>query len=264
MKKEIIIAFIILALFALTFTGSATAFNTAYSHMSYPLSNAVTNDGKWTSTTEWTDGLPTNFGVNAAFRDKYAVVSSDSGFAVNQYIMIETWDNTNNAGDYAQVCIDGDGLSGSAPQTDDYMINITGHTTATWFKGTGSGWATTAAPASFAWSNSSSSSPTTSANHYVYEINFDKMEIGAGIEPGMRIAVNDAAVGGYGLQVWPPATTADVPSAWGDIPYSADPIPESLNLGLIVALTSVAVIAGSVIFQKRSKIVKFANKTTVA
>jgi len=48
-----------------------------YTHMVYSQQNAVTFDGKWTSATEWTDGLQTSITANAVFRDKWNLVSFD-------------------------------------------------------------------------------------------------------------------------------------------------------------------------------------------
>jgi len=257
------LAFVIMiALFLPTFAGTAKAFQTGYVNTAYPLQNAVTYDGKWTNTNEWVDAMPSNFGTNAAWREKYELLSSGTTFTVYDDLIIETWDNTNDAGDYYQICIDSTATGGSTPLTSDYIINITGHSptaTVQWYQGTGTAWTTCAAPTTITWGESlAPASPTTTFPHYTLEMQIDKTFTTP--ELGMRVAYYDAHAGGYGLQAWPP-TSADVPSNWGDIPYDMNPIPESLNLGFIIALSSVAIIAGSVILQKRSKIAKFATKT---
>ena len=252
-----------LALCFLMFAGTAKAYQAGYSNLSYTSANPVTIDGKWTTTTEWVDATPSNFGQNAAMREKFEfVTNSDGSFSVFEDIIIETWDNTNDTGDYFQVCIDGLGDGASAPAADDYRIDIYGQSTTnvTWYQGTGTAWKTIAAPAatSLQYSIALATSPTTSAPHYSCEMKIDKTSLGTNPEIGIRVAEYDAHAGGYGLQAWPP-TSRDSPGAWGDIPYSMDAIPESLNLGLIIALSSVAIVAGSVIFGKRT-LTKLAKK----
>ncbi len=235
-------------------------------HIDYETSNAPTIDGHWTSGSEWTDGKRENVGSNAIFYDEWSYVST-----VNENIIIETMDNTNDPGDYFQICFDGTNNLGSAPQTDDFMINITGHTTCTWYQGTGSTWAAIATPGSsdFAWSQSLGTSPVYTAQHYMLELTVNKQGFAAlGMQFNMRIAVYDAHTGGYGLQAYPAGSTANNPSGWEYIDYSSSanssqdplPIPESMNIAIIMVLSVVAVTAGSVIFSKKSKTANLASK----
>jgi hypothetical protein len=110
-----------------------------YSHMVYQQQNAVTFDGKWISDTEWIDGIQTSITANYAFIDKFEFLSGAS-FMVAQKILIEILnDTTNDIADYWQICFDGgsDGpTGGTAPQADDVRIDIVGHSTVTWYKGT--------------------------------------------------------------------------------------------------------------------------------
>lgn len=221
-----------------------------YSHMTYYLQNAVTLDGNWTSDTEWTDGLQTSFGTNAVFRSKWFLVSFDP-IIVNQYILIEILnDNTNDTGDYWQLCFDGDESGGTAPQVGDRRIDIVGHTTLIAYQGNGTGWTAWDPGATFQWKNSISTSPTSSAPHWICEIIISKVDFGIGPDYWLRVAVYDASNAAAGVQAWPP-TSRDVPNDWGDIPYSMEPIPENLTFGGVVVLSSVAVLVGSYCMRKR-------------
>jgi len=99
------------------------------------------------------------------------------GFSTSVFenILVETSDATDDAGDYFEICFDGTPNSGTAPQTDDFRVVITGHgATATiqWYVGTGTAWATTTA--SVTWAQSLSTSPKISAPHYILEMQIDK------------------------------------------------------------------------------------------
>ncbi len=224
-----------------------------YSHMTYYLQNTVTLDGRWTSDTEWTDGLPTSFGTGTAvFRSKWYLASFDP-LLVNQYIIVEILnDNTNDTGDYWQFCFDGDESGGSTPQSGDLRIDIIGHTTLIAYQGNGTGWTQVSAPASFQWRNTINASPHSSTPHWICEIIIDKISFGIGADYWLRIAVYDASNAAAGVRAWPP-TSRDVPNDWGDIPYTMDPIPESLSLGVVVLLSSAAMIVGAYYLRRRPK-----------
>jgi hypothetical protein len=266
-KKMALLTLTLLSVCLLTFAGTVNAVKEGYSHTCYSQTTAIVVDGKWTTDAEWTDALSTSFGTDASFRTKW-LLQMDPEFAVFQSILVESADGTNDAGDYLEICFDGsadmiyDG--GTAPQENDWKLRIDGHGTPAWYKGTGTGWATSAstAPDTVKINSTLTASPTRASPHYVYEIYFSKQAVGIPAQFAMRVAVNDAHDGGSGLQAWPP-TSANIPNEWGDIPYSSDPIPEGLSVVVVIALSSVAVIAGSVLLRKRS-ITKLASKVTVA
>jgi hypothetical protein len=231
-----------------------------YSHTTYTLQNPVTLDGKWTTTTEWTDGGDTHFGntSNAVFRSKWEMVSDGSAFSVYQYIIVEILnDNTNDTGDYWQFCFDGDESGGTAPQagditsdTMDIRIDILSHSNLTEYYGTGTGWSPVSAPSTFQWKDAINSSPTSSTPHWILEVKIDKINFGIAANYWLRVAYYDASRAAAGVQAWPP-TSRDVPNNWGDIPYSSDVIPENLSVGVAVLLSSVAVFVGSFGFRKK-------------
>jgi len=253
MKKTAIIAIILMAALVLPTIGIVSAESTT-SNMAYPIQTAKTWDGKWTTATEWVDAMPSNFGSNAAFRQGYEFTMVGDAYQILEDIIIETWDNTNDAGDYYQIGIDTAFPStDTSPKATQYMVNVTGHgstAVASWFKGDGTTWVTTAAPFTFKWNETSATSPTTAAAHYALEFQFDKSSTTP--EIGLYIAYYDAHAGGYGLQAWPAANAKNAAANWGDIPYSMDAIPEGFNVGIILALTSVAVIAGAVLIRKHN------------
>jgi len=256
LKKGIFIAILTIALCLLMLSGTVYAAYAGYSHICHNGTD-ITVDGQWTTSSEWNDGEPTWFGnqININFRDKYAVVSDGTTFSVYEDIIVESNDATNDIGDYFQVCFDGNFDGGSAPQTDDFMLNYTGHTTASWYQGTGSGWAAIAAPGNVAVAQQLIATPTSSTPHYVLEMRITKTStpLALGQEFGMRLAFYDAHTGGAGLQAWPP-TSPNVPNDWGDIPYTSEVYtPDNLSIALVIALSSIAVIVSAVGLKKTNK-----------
>ena len=128
-----------------------------------------------------------------------------------------------------------------------------GHTTLTAYAGSGTSWTSTSAPTTFQRSNSLNTSPTSGTNHWMCEIIMDKVNFGIGADYWLRIAYYDASNAAAGVQPWPP-TSRDVPNDWGDIPYSSETIPEGLSFGVVVLLSSVAVIVGSFFVRKRLRV----------
>jgi len=256
LRRLSVALFVILlcSLFLLIGTGTVIGSYPGYSHLTYTLLTPVTFDAKWTTPDEWSDTTLTTFGntSNAIFRSKWELASLDP-IAVNQYIIVEILnDNTNDSGDYWQFCFDGDESGGTAPQSGDLRIDIMGHTNLTAYAGSGTGWTSTSAPTAFQWNNSLNTSPTSGTNHWICEIKIDKVSFGIGADYWLRIAYYDASNAAAGAQAWPP-TSRDVPNDWGDIPYSSEAIPEGLSFGVVVLLSSVAVIIGSYYLRKRPK-----------
>jgi hypothetical protein len=259
MKKRAMILALTITLCALMISGigMVSAVNSAFIHTSYMLVTACTVDGKWTSTSEWSDCQQTMVGTSALFRDKWGMTSSDSGFTIDQYWLFENLaDATTDSGDYLELCLDSNMDGGAAPATDDYRVVLT-PTTMTWYKGTGSAWGAMATPAGAKYSTSVNTSFSSGGAHRIYELYYEKMALGVGAEPAARIAFYDASNTAAGINAWPTAASANVPNAWGDVPYSMDAVPEGFNVGILLALTSVAVIAGAVLVRKRITLPKF-------
>jgi hypothetical protein len=250
MKKTRITIFCIVALLALSMAGSVAAYNAVYTHTDYMGSTSPTIDGKYTSADEYSAGASHGFGTNGVFRDTWTIPGN-----VMENMIVETMDTTNDASDNYIICYDSTADGGNTPKTDDFMIKVIGHgssATCQWYRGSGTAWTAVSGPTSafFEWKESLATSPTSSTPHYMVELRVDKQDTTAfgitvlGMNFAMSVAYNDTHTGG-GVQAWPPTAVATNPDTWGYVPYSMDPVPESIGIGVIIALSSVAVIAGS-------------------
>lgn len=271
MKRNQILILCLLSSLVLILAVNVSA-DTAFTHIDYSTTAAPTIDGQYVGGTEWSSSGSEIFGTNGIWRDQWMMAGTSSA---NEYMLIETSDATNDAGDYWELCFDGNADGGAAPQADDYKVRITGHgatATVQWYKGTGTAWATTTAPAtaSFTSVESLSTSPKITAAHYILEIAINKgaTDLPLSIYWGLRVAYNDAATGGSGLQAWPPApATADSPTSWGYIDYQMnanpnpdpDVVPESLSIALVLVLSSVAIISGTVLLRKHPKTINLTH-----
>ncbi len=265
MKKAQMFIFCTFCLCMLILAGNVSAYDAAYTHTDYTGSTMPTLDGKYTTADEYSSGASLGFGTNAVFRDFWAT----SGNVFENFIL-ETMDTTNDAGDFYEICYDSNADGGAAPKTDDFKIVITGHgssATVAWYRGTDTAWAATTGPttAFFDFKESLDTSPTNSTPHYMVEVKVDKQDTTAfgitvlGMNFAMRISYSDAAAGGNGVQTWPPASTSNSPDGWGYVPYSMDAVPESLSLGVILSLSTIAIISGAVLLNKRPKTVNLTH-----
>jgi hypothetical protein len=262
MKRAILATLSIIAMCGLCLAGTVNAPKAGYTCWNFQ-GSAPTLDGRYTTTDEWTDSykdylysgwtMTTN-----PFRDKW---NMESG-------IYETWiievlsDTTNDAGDYFQICYDGQGDGGTAPQTDDVLINYTGHSTSTAYRGTGTGWAPDAAivfPDNVQIASSIAASPTSATPHWIIEMKFGKDGTsipGMGIDTAVRVAAYDASNPSQGVLTWPPTANRDVPNDYGldDADITGGTIPEGLTIGVMVALSSVAVVVSARYFRKQPKL----------
>jgi hypothetical protein len=257
MKRALVVTFCILMLGSLFLlnTGTIKASEPGYERVEHANGYAKTYDGAWTPSNEWEDGLETVLATNVTCRSTYTVVSFDPMLVTTNTIIEILDDNTTDTGDYWQIIFDGQLNGGTTPQTDDYRIEIVGHTTLMLYQGNGTGWSQiTPVAGEITWANSTSASPTNSKPHWILEISVSKSgSIALTIIPGVRYAVYDESNGAAGVRAWPP-TARDVPNGWGVLNYSDVVIPEGFSLGVVVLLSSVAVLVGFFWFRKRSKI----------
>jgi hypothetical protein len=252
-KRVLFAAFCILAFCSLLLinTGTVKAAETGYTRTDYNPSSAPTIDGKWTSTGEWTsNGEPTTIGTDVVFRSVWTMVSADPIIVTDTFLVEFFSDNTNDTGDYWQMCIDGDASGGAAPQTTDYRVDIVGHTNLTVYQGTGSGWTNVTTPASLVWADSISDSPTNSTPHWILEIDFVKADLGAAANWNFRLAAYDQSKDK--LVAWPP-TPRDEPNRWGVQGYVQAVYPEGFSILFVVLLSSVAVAVSVYFLRKRPK-----------
>ena len=235
----------------LTNTVTVKAFEAGYERIDYNPDPAVTItiDGKWTTDDEWTlNGEPTMIGDDVVFRSVWVFASMSEVY--------DTWlveffsDDTDDDGDYWQMCIDGDQSGGTAPQVGDYRIDIVGHTDLIVYQGDGTNWTEITPPTSIEWANSISASPTNSTSHWILELRLNKPDVGAGPYWNFRLAVYDESTDT--LLSWPP-TSRDEPDRWGFQNYVSGVYPEALSVIAVVLLSSVAMIVGFYCLRKKPK-----------
>jgi len=263
MKKIFSIAFCVLLLCSMLLmvnVGSVLATEAGYSISEAYGGSGVTLDGKWggTAGSEWvstTSWLEKKFPTAANARFAYQMAMTDAGYGMSW--LFEFHDTTNDAGDIWRLCIDGAGDGGAAPNTNDHKIEITGHTTLKVYQGNGTGWAPQTTTA-VTWNNSLTTSPFDATNHWVVEIQVDKGVIsggGWGANPpphGLFVAMYDASNPSQGWVQWPP-TSPDNPQRWGTIADYMSEIPEGLSFAVVVALSSVAIVVGTIYLRKKPK-----------
>jgi hypothetical protein len=256
LKRTSSIAFCILVLCSLLLivsVGTVKASEPGYTFTEYYSGAAVTIDGKWTDADEWHDVTTQRIGTPQIAVFEYKMDITDYSMTW----LIEFADHTNDAGDRWQICLDGGNDGGSAPNANDVKVEVEGHTTLKTYVGSGTGW--TASTATGTFKDSITTSPHDPANHYILEIKFSKSQWDWGANPpphGVRVAMYDASNAAQGWVAWPPeAISKDNPARWGNIPdYTAAPAPEGLTIGVMVLLSSVAVIVSTRYFRKKPKI----------
>ena len=248
-------------LLLLVTVGTVMAGNPDYSIIEYWTQVAPTFDGEWTSPDEWTESQHVQISDSGMFTYTADIMLTGS---MNSQFLVEFFtDNTTDAEDYWQICLDPYDGGGSAPGTGYGRIDIMGHTDVVCYEGDGTGWTEIPVESDIEWADSISDSPSNSTPHWILEIQFNK-ESGAMTlaQPpnGLRIAVYDASNPEAGVQAWPPNSDVNVPDEWGVIPtYSSEPIPESIGFGVAMLLSSVAVAVSLYFLRKRPKTESYAQ-----
>ena len=268
MKRIGITLLLVLALSLIAFAGVAYAPNYDIEHYLYNGEMEPTVDGTYSPNGEWDASGTQTFGTDGIFRDYWVM---DPNLLC---LLIETGDTTDDAGDYWIICWDstedGGGTEpdgGTAPKTNDNKLVITGHgasATVQWSQGTGSGWATHAGPAegTLVQAQTFSVTPKIGVPHAVLEMYIYKMEyLGSvplmGYTWGTFIGYYDASTDT--LQQWPAAPASpDNPDSWGFIPYEMEPnpvpdIPEGLTVGVMLMISTIAVVVGMRHYRKQPK-----------
>jgi hypothetical protein len=259
MKRVVSVVFVIAAIWILMlpmYTGIVKAYNSAYDQQVFSGSDSVI-DGKWTTNTEWDDGMTSVLANNSGiFIDKYTFVTTDTGFEVYNWVLVEFFtDKTNDTGDYVQICYDSTSSGGSAPQTGDFRIDYVGHNgTLKTYVGTGTGWAAGSLSDVTVAELVSISKLNGTNPHWTAEFKIAKVANGLAQNNGIMVAVYDASNPHAGVQAWPPGASANVPDSWGfDDANALSAIPEGLGIGSMVILASVAVLVGFFCLRKWPK-----------
>ena len=245
----IMVAFMMLLLVSVGAIKCARA--QAAERISWQTQAIPTIDGDWTSDDEWTDGEITPIGEDAACRSTWDMGDED---VMTRWVVEFFSDTTDDPEDYWQVCFDGDQSMGSAPQATDFKFEITGHGDLVWYEGDGTDWTEKELDETeIEWASSLSDSPTNSTAHWILEFQIPK-NLGSvllSMTWNLRVAVYDASNSEAGELAWPPDSDADVPDTWGMENFAMEPIPEGLSFGVLVLLSSAAVIVATVVLRKR-------------
>lgn len=272
MKRSILVALSVIMLCALLSmpTAPVKAFYDAYQNVNYVAIDTPVDDGSWTTPTEWTDAAePSNLSDTFIWREKWTQPSD-----IIQHFLIEFFtDNTNDTGDYFQICYDRDADGGATPQDDDVRIDYVGHSGSsglTVYQGNGTGWVVLGG---LSWdtdiyvSESLSDSPLNGSTHWIIELWINKSNpafdiSNSGYQPGLRVAVYDASNDAAGVQAWPP-TSQDVPDDWGLEYGNTSSIPEAFTIAAVVLLSSVAVAVSFYFLRKHPKTERHNPEKTV-
>jgi hypothetical protein len=232
--------------------GTVTALNLDYTFDEY-WAGAATIDGVWTTPEEWQIGMPHYIGTTQ--KGMWIMqANADSGGYWPEYL-IEFADNTPDAGDIIRVCmcVAGDG-EGTSPGTGSVKVEIQGLTTKEVYDGTGSGWTGSAYASAVSTAATRGTTAHDPAQHVIAEFSIQKENWGMAAPPlGVFIGCYDESTGNW--VTWPPTASADNPSTWGELAnYQSEPYPEVLTIGVMLALSTVAVIVSIRYFRKPPKL----------
>jgi hypothetical protein len=255
MKKAILATLGIIAILSICLAGTVTAMKAGYV-LENVSGTEITADGT-NAAGEWTDA----FGdwlydgwtkTTSTIFTKWVMGGTPS--IADQYKIEVLSDTTNDAGDVFTFSFCGARDDAATPQSaDDVLINYTRSATLI-YRGTGTGWAVD--PAIVLGTNVVIGSSMASG-HWIIELKFDKSGgiAGEAYDSNVRLAVYDASAGK--TLMWPPMSSANVPNDWGEQDYSdftGVTAPEGLTIGVMVALSSVAVAVSARYFRKQPKI----------
>jgi hypothetical protein len=254
MKRKMNIAFSIMMLCclllgtAVTVKATEPGYDITEAYQAGPVDLDGLNDGDWDPGLCWFENITSD--ARYAYK-----MDQESGDNLMSWI-IESLDNTNDAGDIWQICIDGTSAGGTAPTTDCNKIEVVGHTTLTVYVGTGTDWEQTDDTA-VTWAETQQTTNIwgdAADEHYVIEIKANKAVLGSwgGSPPphGLRVAMYDETTDTW--TAWPP-TDADVPDEYGIISTYTGTIPEGFSFAAVLMVSTVAVVAAFYFARKRPK-----------
>ncbi len=263
MKRAILVTLSMIAVLSICFAGIASAAR-AEEFRIYQGTADPTVDGADTPADLWSESYKDwlyNGGVKSTgtYRCKWGGDFATVGIFEFWLIDLPS-DTTSDAGDFVQMSIDcsvtfGDApAGGAAPTATCLLLTITGHPgTVTMQKGTGTAWG----PFAEAISGTDYTVATSMASgHWVIEIKLLKTStLALGYLNNVRIAAYDASTGQ--TIMWPSYTNANVPDTYGTgVTGSAidETVPEGLTVGLMLALSAVAVVVSTRYFRKPMKL----------
>lgn len=251
MKRALLVLFVAFALCSLLlvmYTETVTASNPAYPTTIYSAKWNSGINGYWDNRTEWSDAAsPSGLPANLVFRNKWSVTFTGGVLKVYEWYLIEFFgDNTNDSGDYVQICYDSNATGNLAPKggaTPDLRIDFVGHAGNASIKtyvGTGTGWALGTVNDTLM-AQTLNTSRLNSTPHWITEFRIEKQANGLGMNNGIRIAVYDASNPSAGVIAYPPTSQQDVPNSYSLNSYSS---LSNLPTLTATAFTDVKVYAG--------------------
>jgi hypothetical protein len=252
MKRAILATLSVIAVCSLCLTGIVGAAKEGYgfsiSTGSTPTFDGAVGADEWYADS-YKDWLYNGWTKSTSFfMDKW-LASPTEGWLIEVLT-----DTTNDAGDYFQLSYDVGQEGGAAPQVGDFLINVTGHPgTVAVFAGTGTGWGASSAVVTtdYVVATSIAASTALATPHWIIEIYLNKQGAFAmGMSNNMRMAAYDASTGQ--TVMWPPYSNANQPDTYGTgtTDFTMTPYPEGLTIGVMVALSTIAVIVGTRYFKK--------------
>jgi hypothetical protein len=262
MKKKILAILAVIAVFSICFAGTVSAAKEGYgftiggAESVDPTFNGVVAAGEW-DTDSYKDFLYDGWTKSTSFfMDKWGTTP-----AICECWAIEVLtDTTNDAGDYCKFAVDcGSGFStppvgGAAPSATCWQLTVTGAGAVSFQQGTGTAFAAWAAPVAgtdYNIATTVSASPASATPHRTYEIYLDKGTAGGALAMGYnnnaRLEIYDASTGK--TLMWPPLSSATVPDTYG-AGTTGGVVPEGLTIGVMLAVSSVAVIVSARYFKK--------------
>jgi len=248
MKRGILIVFGVIVVCSVCLAGTVSATKPGFSQTdgtgSLVTVDGIIGSGEWDDS--WRGKLYDGWTLtNSTYRVKWA--QAGDNFWYDQWLFEILSDNTNDTGDFIQICYDTNVDGGAAPQTDDYLINYTGHGTAKVYVGTGTGWAPTS-DLDVSVAGKISASSWSATPHWIIEIDVEN----PWESTGDRVAAYDTSTGQ--TLMWPPYSSANVPNDYGYSEISYEVIPEGLTIGVMMLLATVGVIVGTRYFRKKPKL----------
>jgi hypothetical protein len=251
MKRAILVVLSIMAICTILAGTVSAALQTGYGFDIGPGSVVPTVDGSIAAgeydTDTFKDFLYDGWTITtSSFRCKYFT----SPLIVENWVIEFIGDTTNDPGDYVKMSVDaaegfGDpAAGGAAPTTLCIEITVTGTGTTTFRKGTGTGWTAFTDPTSEDYTMA-----TSVTGHRIYELYMQKTTtLAFGYNNNVRLEAYDATTGK--TLMWPPQSNADVPDTWGIGATVSEAVPESLTIGIMLSLSTIAVLVSTRYFRK--------------
>jgi hypothetical protein len=269
MKRAMLVTLSVIAVCTLCFAGTVSAAKEGYGFSMFSGADITSWDGHVDPATEWDDSFKDWLydgwtQTTSFFRCKWGMAPA----ICENWLMEFLGDTTDDAGDWWEMCVDTLVDGGTAPQADDFKVNWTAADGVKVWKGTGSGWtaftdAVVGSEGDVFAGTAISASPASATAHRIVEIYLDKGTSGGvlamGLNNNARLAIYDATTGK--TLMWPPYSDANQPDTYGagTTDISGGTIPEGLTIGVMLSLSTIAVIVSARYFRKQPRIKSYSS-----